>query len=132
MHYTEIKDYPTICAAIGEDVNVLPGIFGLSEREAKHTIKHFKFNRMVRAMNLNEDGTIWEPNWSTRQEKIQPWFEIKADKERPGGFAFSDSCCDFWDSIADVGSRHCFQDYERYRHALKHFEDMFLDEYLIR
>lgn len=129
MNFKDIKDYVGICAAIKEDPAVFPIVDHLPEIEAKDVVNSFIYKRMVRAMNVQPDGSIWEPNYYTKETKIEPWLEVEADAERAGGFGFSSSDLDFW--ITLTGARRCFQSVERFRYAFKTFPEMFKHEYLI-
>lgn len=132
MKYTEITDQNLVCAQLKIDAKCLPNTDGLPPEEAKDVINSLNFKRMIRAINSDEDGTIWEPNWYDKtQRKYQAWVEIEASADKPGGFAFSPSCYGRWNTVTDVGSRLCFRDPDRFRHALKYFENLFLEDYLI-
>jgi len=131
MNYTEITTIEAVHAAIKTDINCLPDVSMLPTDEAKDTINSILFKRMIKAINMNDDGTFWKPNWFDGSKKIQPWHEIEASAEQPGGFAFSCSHYVGWSTSAFVGSRLCFRDVERYRHALKYFKQLFLADTLI-
>jgi hypothetical protein len=131
MNFKDIKDYNGVCAALGLDPQQLPVVNHLAEDEAKDVINDFMYKRMVRAINLQEDGMVWEPNYYNRELKIEPWLEVACDEQRPGGFGFSNSSSDDWRTGTDAGARRCFKDVPRFRHAFETFPDLFLHQYLI-
>jgi len=131
MNFKDIKDYAGICAAIKEDPNVFPIVENLPEAEGRDVVNSFMYKRMVRAMNVQPDGTIWEPNYYTRDLKIEPWLEVAADEQRPGGFGFSYSNHDLWHSDTIAGARRAFHSVACFRHAFETFPEMFKQEYLI-
>jgi hypothetical protein len=131
MNFKDIKDYDGICAAIKEDPKVFPIVDNMSEAEGRDVVNSFMYKRMVRAMNVQPDGSIWEPNYYTKDEKIEPWLEVEADEQRPGGFGFSRSGNAFWLTDTFAGARRAFQSSERFRHAFETFPEMFKHEYLI-
>lgn len=133
MNFKDIKDYPGICAAIKADPEAFPMVSHLTEAEGNDVVNDFMYKRMVRAMNIQEDGSIWEPNYYTQELKIEPWLEVACDEQRPGGFGFSLSGYDYWLTLTNTaaGARRCFQSAERFRHAFETFPDLFLHQYLI-
>src|SRR5262245_48682920 len=117
MKYKTITTLAAIHAALKLDEKTsLPDTSMMPEVEAKDTINSILYKRMVRAINQDDDGNDWEPNYHTGETGVQPYHSVKASKDHPGGFAFSRSLCGNWDSHTSVGSRHCFRDSTRYRH----------------
>lgn len=131
MNFKDIKNYAGICAAIKEDPAVFPIVDHLPEIEAKDVVNSFMYKRMVRAMNVQPDGSIWEPDYHIKDRKIEPWLEVEADAEHPGGFGFSRSDDVTWLADTYAGAHRCFQSVERFRHAFETFPEMFKHEYLI-
>lgn len=132
MKYKSITTLAAVHAALNlDETTSLPNTSGMPEDEAKDCINSILYKRMVRAINQDDDGKDWEPNYHTGETGVQPYHVVSASEERPGGFAFSRSSCVFWLSDACVGSRHCFRDMARYHHALKHFPQLFLETQLI-
>lgn len=74
------------------------------------------------ALNMQEDGTTWNPDWSNNsQYKYYPYFEYKS------GFGFSLTTCDYWCACTCAGSRLCFKSRELAEYAGKQFEAIYND-----
>ncbi len=131
MKYKEITTIEAVHAALKLDMKCLADVSMLPADEAKDTINSILYKRMIKAINLDDDGSVYEPNWNDGSRKIQGWHEIQASDEQPGGFAFSLSSCADWRSNTAVGSRLLFRDTPRYWHALEHFKPLFIADTLI-
>ena len=123
--HTDIKSYEDACIVNGDDPKILPDYSMLPKAEAEYQLNHFKLVRIVKAINKIADPN-WKPLFHNRNTKYYPWPEVKSDEKRPSGFGFSDSCCDYVDSHACVGSRLCFASSELALYALKQFEAMYI------
>jgi hypothetical protein len=79
------------------------------------TIAYEKLKIIAKAIN---EG--WQPDWNDRsQEKWFPVFNLSS------GFGFSISDCHY--SIADVGSRLCFESEKKSNYAATQFIDIYRD-----
>jgi hypothetical protein len=68
---------------------------------------------------------------NSSQGKYYPYFEVKADKDRPSGFGFSRTHSAYWYSCTSVGSRLCFPSSELALHAAEFFKQLYIDFLLI-
>ena len=122
-----IKTFEDACKALNINPDALPDVSALPEKHRKAIVANYKLITITEALN---EG--WQPNWNDGSEyKYQPWFEIKASKEQPSGFGFSGSFCADWYTAADCGSRLCFKSRELCLYAIKQFEELYIDYYLI-
>lgn len=131
MNFKEITTWDLVHKKLGIDPNNLPDVSKLPADEAQDTINSLLHKRMVKAINMDDDGKAWEPDYRGEEDHIEPWLGVEASDEKPGGFAFGVARYGRWGTITGCGSRLCFRDTERYEHALEHFGDSFLKTYLI-
>jgi hypothetical protein len=105
----------------------LPDVSALPKKHQKALIAHYKLIIIAEALN---EG--WQPNWNDMNEyKYFPWFRVKADAKRPGGFGFSDSGYVSWAASTHVGSRLCFKTSALALYAGKQFEKLYKEYSLI-
>lgn len=122
----KIKTYEDACVALDRDPQVLPVVTGLPEKHALSIIAYYMLVTICEALN---EG--WEPNWNDEEEyKYQPWFKVDASADKPSGFGFSLTDCDFWISYAFVGSRLCLKSNGLALYAGKQFADLY-KQYLL-
>ena len=122
----KIKTFEDACEALKIKASV-PEVSALPEKHQKAIIALYKLVIITEALN---EG--WQPNWNERDEiKWQPWFEIAASAEKPSGFGFSDGFTDYWSTRTLCGSRLCFKSQTLCRYAIKQFNQLFIDYYLI-
>lgn len=127
-------DYKTLSSiedcyrATGRTPGAKPIVDHLPEVDRVHTTNRYDRLVITEAINLNEDGTVWLPDYTDGIAKIDPWFEIKATKEKPHGIGFSDSGYVDWLSHSDAGARLCFRDTPRWRFAINTFPDVFKED----
>ncbi len=122
-----VKTYEEACEKLGLKPMALPEVSVVPSKHQKALIAHFKLIIIAEALN---DG--WQPNWNDSDEyKYFPWFEIKADDKRPGGFGFSYTYYDHWHTDTTVGSRLCFRTRELATYAGKQFADLYKEYFLI-
>jgi hypothetical protein len=127
MDYTTIKTFEDACAALQLSPTALPDFSMMPEKHQKALLAHAKLIIVAEALNAG-----WQPNWNDTDEyKYVPWFEIDASEDKPSGFGFSGSYCDFWYSGARVGSRLCFRTRDLALYAGKQFEELYKDYFLI-
>jgi hypothetical protein len=87
-----------------------------------------KLKVCARAWNTDEDGKLWEPNWSDYNEyKYYPWLRVDASEENPAGVGFSSTDYDIDGSASRIGSRLCFQNSE----TAMEFADTFAELYKV-
>lgn len=122
----KIKTFEDACEALKIKASV-PEVAALPEKHQKAIVALYKLVIITEALN---EG--WQPNWNDRNEiKWQPWFEIAASAEKPSGFGFSASAAVNWFAITFCGSRLCFKTQTLCKYAMKQFEQLFIDYYLI-
>ncbi len=127
MKFNEITTYEAVCAVNKQDPNLLPDVSMLSPAEAKSVINSLKLERVIKAINTQEDGTVWEPDWSNRsQPKYFMWFEVNTS-----GAGFDYSGYGRWRTDTYGGSRLCLESAEKVKHVQKHFEALLIECYLI-
>ena len=98
----------------------------------KYIMAQYKLAVITEAINTDENGKVWQPNWSDGNRKYSLWFEVDADEEHPAGVGFSHTYYVDWDADAAVSSRLCFDTSEKVYHIEKYFEELHLDQQLIR
>lgn len=126
--FRSITSFEDACKKEGIDPLQLPDVSMVDPGMGKALIAAYKLFVIFKAIN---DGYV--PNWNNDSEyKYFPWFYIKADETRPGGFGFSDSGCDRWRTAADCGSHLCTDTAEKALYIAKTFEDLYIDFFLIQ
>ena len=110
------------------DFNFLP------EEIRKYLFNHYLLIHVVKAINFVENkNSHWEPDWNDDdQNKYYPWPVVDASDAQPSGFGFSRSAYNYSYSDSDVGSRLCFISSDAALYALKQFEELYLENQLIR
>lgn len=132
MNYTEITSMELVHSKLGLSADQkLPDVSEMDPAEAKDTTNSIMMKRMVKALNMDDDGTVWEPDYTDGSSKFYPWFDVDASKDKPGGFGFSYSYYGRWTADTSVGSRLCFKDLARLEHAKKYFEQLYVETLLI-
>ena len=79
-------------------------------------LRHRKFNLacnnliiIIEALNAEANGgKEWIPDYTDNNYKYELWWNIKADKKRPSGFAVSHTLYVNWKTFTIVGSHFCF------------------------
>jgi hypothetical protein len=133
MSYENIKTWEDACKVRNIDPTKLPELSMIPATFQKYMLAQYKLAVITEAINADENGKIWTPDWSNRSQwKYWPWFEIKADKNNPSGSGFSYLGYDHWNTNSFVGSRLCFDTEAKVKHIQKYFEELFLDQQLIR
>lgn len=109
--FNDIKTFEDACEELGIDPSELN-----FESDTTDEIAYKKLKIVVKAINQG-----WEPDWNdTNQRKWYPWFKV-----RSSGFCFSISYYVFGYSLADVGSRLCFESEARATHTATQFIDLY-------
>ena len=133
MNYQNIKTWEDACKVHNVDPTKLPDVSMLPAKFQNWIINTYKMGIITEAINTDEKGKIWIPNWNdSNQVKYFPWFEIKATKSKPSGVGFSDSRYGHWHTDATVSSRLCFSTREKVYHVQEHFKDIFIEMFLIK
>ena len=118
------------------DIKKMPDVSMIPEHLQKHMIANYKILIVAQALNTQEDGTVWQPDWSNTNEwKYQPYFQVqtkKGNKVKTSGFGFSLTTCDSWSTFAITGSRLCFKTSEIAIYAGKQFKELYQETHLIR
>lgn len=129
--YTEILSYEKACEVNKQDPNQKPIIDHLDKEEAADVINNFELKRIVRAVNKNEDGTDWKPNYRDGSDKYTMYFGVKTTEDKPSGVGFSHSDYAHWYTCTICGSRLEFRDYDRMKHVQNNFQPLLEKVYLI-
>lgn len=133
MNYQNITTWEEACKVHNVNPTALPEVSMLPKKFQNWIINTYKMGVITEAINTDENGKIWIPDWNNHnQYKYFPWFEIKATKAKPSGVGFSSSLCDRWGTGTTVGSRLCFDTSEKVYHVQEHFEDIFIEMFLIK
>ena len=131
MKYKTIKTFEDACVLKGYNPETLPNVSMLPEKFQKWITNTYKLGVITEAINTDENGKVWEPNYNDHSEyKYFPWFEVDADEENPAGVGFSYSFYDYWRTHTRVGSRLCFDSRDKVNHVQEHFEELY-KEYLL-
>ena len=128
--YTDYTSYEVACEAIKEDPNNLPDVSKLSKEEGEHLINSLKLNRVIKAVNLNPDGTPWRPDYRGNSRNYEMGFGIEATEDKPSGVGFSRSGYDVWASGTFCGSRLVFRDVQRLQFVQEHYKPLLEKVYL--
>ena len=128
MKKQKIVSYLSACKS--ENINpVLPDFSNAPARLRNALTAHYKLCIIVQAINKNDDGTQWEPDWTdTNQPKYVPRFKYDVKKSR---FVFwytnyvFDYGCDT--ASAAVGSCLCFRRMTDADYAAQKFEKLYSD-----
>lgn len=133
MNYQNIKTWEDACKVHGINPTQLPEVSMIPKKFQDWIINTYKMGIITEAINTDENGKVWIPNWNDSNEyKYFPWFEIKATKAKPSGVGFSRSNYGDWRTGTDVGSRLCFDSSSKVNHVQKYFEDIFIEMFLIK
>lgn len=117
----KIKNWADVCKYHGIDQKKLPDVSSFPKELHDYMLNMFKACMITSALN---EG--WIPDWkNTSEYKYRLWFWIKASKDKPSGFGFSDANCGYAISDADVGSRLLFKSSGLAMHAAKKFPDVY-------
>jgi hypothetical protein len=122
--FKEITSYEAACVAIKEDPNNLPIVSHLSKEEGEDIINNTMLKRIVKAVNLNDDGSVYKANYVDGSTKYEMGFGISATKAKPSGVGFSCSFYDDWGSVTRCGSRLAFRSLDRLQHVQEHFKPL--------
>jgi hypothetical protein len=99
---------------------------------APHSFAHMKavlaFAQLVIIAEVLNEG--WVPDWNNDDEyKYYPWFDLEKTDENPSGFSLDSVRCYYSDS--SVPSRLCFKNRELAEYAVRTFEQLYKDYFLI-
>lgn len=110
----------------------LPDVSHMPEERADYVLAHAELMCVVEAINLNEDGTKWLPNFSRNEAHYEPWHRVDTKNGTiPSGVGFSTSSYDDWRSSSNVGARQIFRDSDRCYFAMKTFSYLYVRTKLI-
>lgn len=129
--FTEILSYEKACEVNKQDPNQKPIVDHLDKQEADDVINNFELKRIVRAVNKNDDGTDFKPNYRDGSDKYTMYFGVKTTEDKPSGVGFSHSDYDDWGTGTDCGSRLEFRSYDRMKHVQENFQPLLEKVYLI-
>jgi hypothetical protein len=125
-----IKNFEEACAVKGLDPTHLPDVSMIPEEFRQAVIDGYKL--MICINVLNGD---WAPNWNDQNEpKYQPWFEVKASKNKPGGSGLVYYNANYWFANTYVSSRLCLRSRElaEYAGKTKGIRGLYESSYLIK
>lgn len=129
--WKDVVGWESACARIGHNP-ALPDFSFWPERHRDYAQADYQSVFIVEAINTNDDGKLWVPNYTDGSTKFYVYQEVKADSERPGGFGFLGAYFDGWHASASAGSRLAFETSEKAEHFIKYFEDLRIRRYLIK
>jgi hypothetical protein len=133
MHYKKITSWEEACKVNGVDPSKLPDVSMIPVKFQNWLIATYKLGVITEAINTNEDGKIWTPDYNNPDQwKYFPYFEVEATESNPSGVGFSRSGYGDWDASAGVGSRLCFETREQVYHIQEHFKELFIQFHLIQ
>jgi hypothetical protein len=131
MSTTEkIKTFEDACEALKLDAEkVIPDFSFYPEEDREAMIAHAKLVIINKALNMQDDGTIWTPDWTNGKfDKYYPWFDMRSSSV--GGFSYDDY--DSWDTGTIVGSRLCYSSSEVAEYAGTQFKDLYEAYFVIK
>jgi len=126
--YTDLKTFEDACKV--EKLNakkVIPDFKLYPAKDRKAMIAHAKLVIIARAANrLANGGKAWKADFSNHdQYKYYPWFYQESGNGGSSGFRYYDY--DAWSSLATVGSRLCFLNYELAKYVGETFLKLYYD-----
>jgi len=128
MNYKEITTWELVCkeAAISPE---LPNFSALPLGLEKYMTACYMRAIITRVINgCDQKGKIWKPDYSNRQEaKYELWVWPDTGKQYPSGFGFANTLFDYSYTHTCSGARLVFQSVEKKKHALKYFEQVFIN-----
>lgn len=116
-YYEKLGTVEDCCARIGVDPKSM-----VREGDTDDEIAYRTLKVVIQAINTNEKGIRWEPDWkNTNQKKWFPVFNLSS------GFGFSRSSYHYGNADADVGSRLVFETKEQSDYAAtnRNFLDLY-------
>lgn len=116
MNYKEIKSYEDACKVLGLKP-LADEVFNAFPKAEREDVKAYhQLSVITKAIN---EG--WEPDWTNRkEEKFEPYIYTNN-----AGLAFADTATAPSGTVADIGSRLCFPDYERAAYAVATFGELY-------
>ena len=122
-----VTTFSQACKATGHDPKQLPDVSMLPKKHQKSIIAFFKLIIVIEALN---EG--WTPDWNDHSQwKYYAWFRVDASDQNPSGVGFSASGYVSAAAHTGVGSRLCLKSADLALHAGKHFEQLYIDYFLI-
>jgi len=110
IDYRDIKTFKDACKALDIDTDAIS-----NDTDTKDEAAYKKLKVIIQAINQG-----WIPDWNdTNQKKWYPWFRLSS------GFGFDGSYCTCGISLADVGSRLCFESEAKANYAGKQFTTIY-------
>lgn len=125
--YTDHKTFDLACKAIGRDSNKLPDYSGcgMTVGEMKFNLAVYQLGVAHIAVNLNDDGTPWQPK--PGDERLYPWFWWEKDKSKPSGSGLSLYDVVYARSTANVASRLTCRSRERAKFLWENYPQLWHD-----
>lgn len=77
---------------------------------------------VIAAINANEDGTLWVPDFDTYEEKYEIWWNMRSKAAGGPGFSYYDYTYVY--SFSYVGARLVFRSRARGRYFADTFADL--------
>jgi hypothetical protein len=127
----KIKTFEDACEALKLDATkVIPDFSAFPKEDREAMIAHAKLVLINKALNMQDDGTIWTPDWSNwSQRKYYPWFDMEKSSS-VGGFSFDGY--DGRGTGTGVGSRLCYSSSELAEYAGTQFKDLYEAYFVIK
>lgn len=126
LDWKEITTWEKACEKTGRDPKVLPDVSMIEPGMQKYMIAAYKLPIVFEAINTDENGKIYRPNYYDGSWK---YFSYHQPKKSGGGFSLS--YYDDWSSDSRVGSRLETNSADKIYHINEHFEDLWIDFKLI-
>jgi len=116
MDYKEIKSYEDACKALSVAPISEQAFNAFPKSDRANLMAYYKLTVITRAIN---DG--WQPNWNDRNEdKYEPYYFTNS-----AGLSYALARRVPSYTIAYIGSRLCFRDYDRVLYAVHTFDDLY-------
>jgi hypothetical protein len=107
-----VKTFEDACEITGKNILEIE-INGL-DKHSDSIIGYAKLTIINEALNMQEDGTVWKPDWTdSKQYKYYPYFNNASSSV--GGFSYDDY--GGWHTGTGVGSRLCYSSSELAKYA---------------
>lgn len=113
------------CKALGYDPEkVLPDVSVFPEHHRKSLTAYAMLVIIIEYVQKKHN---WTADYFSGNPKYWTWHWVKASKDKPAGFGFSDSSYDCDGTDACVGVRLCFPSAELEREYAGPLEELYLD-----
>ncbi|HXU28135.1 MAG TPA: hypothetical protein VN698_12970 [Bacteroidia bacterium] len=130
LYYEDLTTPEAAFKRAGEDFSKLPSFDQYPEWYRPRAESDYVLHVWAKAINTNEDGTVWEPDFTDGTWKPFAAFAIAPTADKPRGGRFSDTGYGSWYSDSFVGSRLMFDTTEKVAFFQEHAEKYHLMHHL--